>query len=585
LEITWLQALLIAVAAYLAMSVWPLGVGYFTLYRPLLGGTIVGLILGDVQQGMAFGAALNAIYLGFISTGGTLPGDLVTAGYVGTALALASRLDVEAAIAAFGVPLGVLGGFLWFARMTLGSVLVHWADERAKLGDARGVAAINLWGGQGLLLALYGAPSFVAVYYGQAGIEHILELVPVRLITALSVVGGILPALGIGILLRSIGRARLIPYFIVGFVLSVYLDLPILVIALLGVVAAWWVMDGQDMDASLPDTSGDVHAHRVPKGVLWGAWARWVMFLHASYNYERLQGLGFAHTMKPVIEYLYETPGERAAALERHTVFFNSEPQLGALVPAAVIAMEEERASGTVISDEAINSVKSGLMGPLAGVGDSIIQGLVTPLLLSLGISLAQQGSLLGPILYSVLISMVILGSVHLFWSLGYRWGREAVSLVLSSGWVRLLSEGAAIVGMMVLGGLMPTVVQFSLAVSIRVGSTVVSLQNDVFDGILRGLLPLTLTLFVWWLLHKRVKSILVVVLLFAIGVDLTYLGIAGDRELALFAPEWTEYVLGGRSTAMAAALVHLGPPLVVTCVAILVLVLGHGSQKRKEKD
>ena len=89
MHITWLQALLIAVAAYLGVSVW-VGVGYFTLYRPLVGGLIVGAILGDVRGGMAFGAALNAVHLGFVSTGGTLPSDLVIAGYVGTALALAS---------------------------------------------------------------------------------------------------------------------------------------------------------------------------------------------------------------------------------------------------------------------------------------------------------------------------------------------------------------------------------------------------------------------------------------------------------------------------------------------------------------
>jgi PTS system mannose-specific IIC component len=134
-HVTWVQALLIAIAAYLAMSVWPFGVGYFTLYRPLISGTIVGLILGDVQRGMAFGAALNAVHLGFISTGGTLPSDLVTAGYIGTALALVSGLDVGPALAAFGIPLGVLGGFIWFVRMTFGSVLVRWADLCAEGAD------------------------------------------------------------------------------------------------------------------------------------------------------------------------------------------------------------------------------------------------------------------------------------------------------------------------------------------------------------------------------------------------------------------------------------------------------------------
>ena len=440
MTITWVQSALIALAAYLAMSVWPLGVGYFTLYRPLIGGTLVGWILGDVRQGMAFGAALNAVHLGFVSTGGTLPSDLVAAGYMGTALALASGLDVDAALAAFGVPLGVLGGVLWYARMTAGSVFVHWADARAERGDTRGVAAINLWAGQGLLFLLYALPTFVICLYGQWGIERVLAILPERLIAALAVVGEMLPAVGIGLLLRSMGKLRLAPYFVIGFVLASYLELPIQVIALLGAAAAWLSVGSVKQEGvsarSSADEGGELYRPRVPRRVLWGAWWRWLLFIHASYNYERLQGLGFAHAMKPVIEHLYTTAAGRAAALHRHLAFFNSEPQFGALVPGAVIALEEERAAGADLSDETINGVKSGLMGPLAGVGDSLIQGLVTPLLLSVGISLARQGVLAGPVLYALLISPIIIGSSYAFWGLGYRWGRAAVSRVLASGWV-----------------------------------------------------------------------------------------------------------------------------------------------------
>jgi PTS system mannose-specific IID component len=569
-QITWYQALLIAVAAYVGMSVWVAGVGYFTVYRPLIGGTIVGLILGDIGQGMAFGAALNAVHLGFVSTGGTLPSDLVTAGYIGTALALVSGLDVDAALAAFGIPLGLLGGFLWFGRMTVGSTLVHWADARAKRGDTRGVAAINLWAGQGLLFLFYALPTFAIVYYGQWGIDYVLSLIPDKLIAALSVVGGMLPAVGIGLLLRSMGKRRLIPYFVVGFVLVTYFDLPLLVVALLGLSAAWLAVGGDRPSPALVEERAP--GKRVPKRVLRGAWWRWLMFLHASYNYERLQGLGFAHAMKPVIEYLYATAAERAAALKRHLVFFNSEPQVGALVPAVVIAMEEERASGADISDEAINGIKSGLMGPLAGVGDSLIQGLVTPLLLSLGISLAQQGSLAGPTLYSALISAAIIGSSYAFWTLGYRWGRAAVTRVLASGWVQVLSDAASVMGMTVVGGLTASVIRLSLTVSIVVGQAVVSLQEDVLDPILRGLLPLALALCVWWLLSRRVPPVRAVGLLFVLGIDLTYLGIVGWSVPPLFTDEWVVFLVGGLPATAVAVLGHLWPPLLATSVAAIAI-------------
>jgi PTS system mannose-specific IID component len=303
--------------------------------------------------------------------------------------------------------------------------------------------------------------------------------------------------------------------------------------------------------------------------------------LHASYNYERLQGLGFAHALKPVIEHLYPTASGRAAALKRHLVFFNSEPQFGALVPAAVIAMEEQRASGAKISDEAINGVKSGLMGPLAGIGDSLLQGMVTPLLLSLGISLARDGRLAGPVLYVLSISVIVLGTSYLFWSLGYRWGKLAVSRVLSSGWVRALSEGAAIVGMAVIGGLTATIVQLSTTASVRVGQAAVSLQEDVLDAILRGLLPLALTLYTWWLLSRRVPSMRVIGTIFVLGVDLAYLGLAGRAAPPLLTTAWTAFLVGDTPATLGSALAHLWPPLLATGAALVAwLVPGARSKK-----
>lgn len=585
MQISLWEAVLIALLTYLATSVWPLGVGYFTLYRPLVAGTLVGLILGDVQRGMAFGAALNAVHLGFISTGGSLPSDLAIAGYVGTALALASGLDVDAALAAFGISLGILGGFLWFGRMTLGAALMHWADARAEMGDVRGVAAVNLWAGQGLLFLFYAVPSFIIVYYGQQGIDAVLSLIPERLIAALAVVGGLLPAVGIGLLLRSMGRARLMPYFMVGFILAMYLDLPLLVIAALAAAAAWLTVK-LPAASLLAEPAQRQSAQSIPRPVLWGAWWRWAMFLHASYNYERMQGAGFAHTMAPVIKYLYKTPADRAAALRRHLSFFNTEPQIGALAPAVVIAMEEERAAGAEVTDEAISGVKSGLMGPLAGVGDSLFQGAITPLLLSIGISLAQQGHLSGPTLYVLFISVMVLGSSYGFWSLGYRLGKSAVSRILASGWLQAISDGAAIVGLAVLGGLAATVVQFSTPVLVAVGSTAqagqaaVSVQKDVLDAILRGLLPLALIAGVWWLLRRRIPAVQIIVMLFALGIDLTYLGLAGWTSLPLFSREWAAFLVGGEGATVFSILVHWCPPLLATGVAAIILLRQRGKKR-----
>jgi PTS system mannose-specific IID component len=530
------QAVLIALAAYLGSSTWFLGVGYFTVYRPLIGGTIVGLILGDVVTGMKLGAAINAIYLGFISTGGSLPSDLIFAGYIGTALGMVAGLDAPTALSLV-VPLGLLGSGIWFFRMSADSLFVHWADAFARRGSTRGVAATNVWPGQILLLLLYGIPAFIIVYYGSGAVESVMGAVPPKLVEGLAMVGGMLPAIGIGMLLDYMAKWRLVPFFLLGFLLAIYLQLPTLVIALVGLIAAVLHVQysgaleaasapGKAASPQLPPLS---ERRLVTRRDMLGAWFRWLTFSHSCYNYERLQGLGFAHSMTPIIARLYKTREDIAAALQRHLVFFNTEPNVGAVVHGVTVAMEEQRASGaTQITDDAINSVKSGLMGPLAGIGDSMTQGLITPTLLALGIGLAQQGNLAGPILYVLLESAAIVGISYSTWMQGYRWGRTAVERILQAGLLQPLTEGATVLGLTVVGALTATVVQLSTKLAITVGPQTVLLQTDVLDKILKGLLPLSLTVLVWWLLNRKKSPLVVILVVFAVGLAGTWLGWLG---------------------------------------------------------
>jgi hypothetical protein len=154
------QAALIALGYYLANSPWLFGLAFFTLYRPLVAGFFVGLILGDPAQGTLIGAAINIPYLGFISAGGNLPADASLAGWVGTTVALASSLDPTKAIPiAFG--LGMLGTIIFYGRMAVDSVFAHWADARAEKADIGGVAFMNVVPGQLLLFVASFVPVFL----------------------------------------------------------------------------------------------------------------------------------------------------------------------------------------------------------------------------------------------------------------------------------------------------------------------------------------------------------------------------------------------------------------------------------------
>lgn len=273
---------------------------------------------------------------------------------------------------------------------------------------------------------------------------------------------------------------------------------------------------------------------RISRRQLFLAWLRWLIFSHSTYSYERMQGLGFGHAMAPIISFLYDTKDQVAAGLQRHVAFFNTEPQVGSLIPGIVIAMEEQRANGQAISERAISSIKTGLMGVLSGLGDSLTQGLITPILLTLGITLASEGNLAGPILYFVLESGAIISLSYVFWMQGYRLGRDAVERLLASGVMNRWTEAASVLGMFVIGTLAAQQVGVSLSAIVAVGETQLNLQSDILDTMLQGLLPLGLTLLIWWLLNQQVSPASLIGILFAVGIDATLFGWMGWAPTAI---------------------------------------------------
>ena len=130
-------------------------------------------------------------------------------------------------------------------------------------------------------------------------------------------------------------------------------------------------------------------------------------FLQGSWNYERMQNGGFAYLMIPAIKKLYKSKDDQIAALKRHLEFFNTHPYVASPVVGVTLALEEERANGAEVDDAAIQGVKVGMMGPLAGVGDPVFWFTARPILGALGASLAMSGNIMGPILFFVLWNVI----------------------------------------------------------------------------------------------------------------------------------------------------------------------------------
>jgi PTS system mannose-specific IID component len=248
------------------------------------------------------------------------------------------------------------------------------------------------------------------------------------------------------------------------------------------------------------------------------AFWNWFFFAQSSYNYERLQGMGVACYMAPILNKLYTKKEDIAAGLKRQMAFFNTEPSFGCLIHGVNIAMEEQKANGAPIGDEEINSLKTGLMGPMAGLGDSIIQGVITPILLAIGIGLAQKGSLVGPALFFVLETIAIVSISFAGWMQGYSRGREGITDLLKSGVLRKVLEYAGILGCGVLGALAAQFVSLSTPISMVSGTTTLKLQ-DMLDKVLPGLLPLALTLVVFYFVRKGKNANAILVALILAGV------------------------------------------------------------------
>ena len=275
-------------------------------------------------------------------------------------------------------------------------------------------------------------------------------------------------------------------------------------------------------------------------------------FLQGSWNYESMQNGGWAFSIIPAIKKLYKTEEERSAALKRHLEFFNTHPYVASPVIGVTLALEEERANGAEVDDAAIQGVKVGMMGPLAGVGDPVFWFTVRPILGALGASLAMTGNIMGPILFFVLWNVIRWGFMWYTQEFGYKAGAK-ITEDLSGGLLQKVTKGASILGMFILGSLVQRWVSISFQpvvskVSLSDGAyidwgklpegakgiqqafeqyasglsltptKITTLQNNL-DSLIPGLVPLLLTLFCMWLLKKNVSPIIIIIALFLVGI------------------------------------------------------------------
>ncbi|WP_323611594.1 PTS sugar transporter subunit IIC [Erysipelothrix enhydrae] len=227
-----LQAILIGLVA--ALGVFGDQLGSLYINRPIILGPIVGLILGDVQQGVIIGATLELFFMGAVSIGAYIPPDVIVGGTLATAFAISMGSGTEAAIA-LAMPLALISLAIGNIFNVVNSFILRIADKSAEAGSVGGIKTAH-WGIGMITVVRRFLLVCLGFYFGAEAMSNVIASIPEQIIAGMDAAAGLLPALGFAMLMRMILNKKLVPFYFLGFVLSAYLNVPVLGIAIIGVI-------------------------------------------------------------------------------------------------------------------------------------------------------------------------------------------------------------------------------------------------------------------------------------------------------------------------------------------------------------
>lgn len=235
MTISLVQGLLLSIMAIIV------GIDFFLealfIFRPIIVSTLTGMILGDVTLGLKVGALIELAFAGLTPAGGTQPPNPVFAGLMGVVIAYTTGCSAEEALG-LCLPFSFLGQYVILSYYSLFSFFMSKADKAAAEGDIKGIANINL-ACMSIVSLSYGLLAFLCAYLAQTPMQVFVASLPEFVTHGLEVAGGILPAVGFGMLLRSLMNVKYTPYLIAGFLMACFVDMPnLLPVALLGTIFA-----------------------------------------------------------------------------------------------------------------------------------------------------------------------------------------------------------------------------------------------------------------------------------------------------------------------------------------------------------
>ena len=499
------------------------------LERPIILGPITGLVLGDLQTGLVVGGTLELIFIGAAPIGGSVPPNVVIGSILGTAFAIVAGQGLEQALV-IAIPAALLGSLFELFAKAFGSIFVSMAERFADQANLRGISASvhlgNIVHGLSTLI-----PTWLALSLGSSYVEGFLASFPGWAEKGFQVAGNALPALGFGLLLASLATPRLIPFFFIGFLLAVYTNFGVIGVAILGGLVAFLLVAFRQSQQEEFESEESVSTAVPVESALITRKEQIQMFwrsfgIQSAFSFDRMQGLGFAWGLMPVLSRVYQKKEDLTAALRRNMMFFNTNPWVVGPVMAMTATLEARRASGEDIDVESIQGVKAGLMGPLAGIGDSLFVGMLRAIMSGVSASLALAGNPLAPFVFLFGNNVV---HVWVRWeSLMYTF-RKGTSFITELGSARMkrIMEGATVMGLMALGSLVGSWLNIKTPLAYTIQEKTIALQ-DIFNQILPKMLPLVATLVIFYLVRKNLNTMWLLIFSAAFFFILGAIGILG---------------------------------------------------------
>ena len=549
MTITLVQAIILGLLCGLWKSCIFYTIGGFNINTVIFNAVFVGLVLGDMSSAMVIGASVQLIYLGIVAAGGNQPSDPCLAAFIAIPIAIASGLDTNAAVA-LAVPVGLLGAQLTNLIYLINGFFVERADEAAEKGNDKGIRIWGIFVPFVVRILLVAAMVTVAIYFGSSVLAGVMSSIPQWLTNGLNAMGACLPAVGFAIITNLISKPKYVIFFFAGFFLVQYTGISTIPLLFVGAFLTYLyvtfartktdgaTLDDEDDDEDEEDeedeeetTLGlDADDQMLSKKDVLFAWFRFWTWAETGHSFVRMMAPSFCNALVPALKKFYpekEKDPRYIEALQRHMTFFNTEGHFGGGPNLGLsLALEEAKSkSYDSIPGEIIVNIKTGLMGPLAGIGDTVVWSTLMYLLIGLFLPIAKQGNVLGGVGPVLCLTLICFTLGYVLTLKCYQYGYSFAENMLKSGIINIVIMSASVLGLFMMGGLASTYVTVSTPIQWTVGGIVTQLQT-LLDSIVPGILPLLDVLLVWGYLRKHRNYFMAAILVTVISLALGCLGI-----------------------------------------------------------